>query len=59
MGARGFIGADTRMPGLCHDDPEVTPPDRIRYDACMIVDESFRPEGEIGVQVLPGGDHAA
>jgi AraC family transcriptional regulator len=44
--------------GLCHDDPEVTPPEKIRYDVCLVVDESFEPQGEIGVQVIAGGDYA-
>ncbi|MGA2751504.1 MAG: GyrI-like domain-containing protein, partial [Verrucomicrobiota bacterium] len=28
------------------------------YDACATVDGKFRPGGEIGVQVIPGGDYA-
>ncbi len=24
--------------GLCYDDPEVTPPEKIRYEACVTVD---------------------
>lgn len=44
--------------GLCHDDPEVTPPDKLRYDACLVVDQSVQPEGEVGVQEIEGGDYA-
>ena len=54
----GLLGGGPRFIGLSYDDPEITPPDKIRYDACVKVDESFQPEGEIGVQVLPGGDFA-
>jgi AraC family transcriptional regulator len=35
-----------------------SPPDQIRYDACVTVDNTFQPEGEVGVQVIPGGDYA-
>ena len=58
LGRHGYIGGDTRFIGICHDDPEVTPPEKIRYDACVTVDETFRPEGELGVQTIPGGDYA-
>jgi AraC family transcriptional regulator len=40
-----------------HDDPEVTPPDKVRYDACLVVDDRFQPEGEVGLQEI-GGDYA-
>jgi AraC family transcriptional regulator len=58
MGAKGYLGPEAMMLGLCHDDPEVTPPDKIRYDACLTVEEDFRPEGEIGVQTIAGGEYA-
>jgi AraC family transcriptional regulator len=58
LGKEGRLGGDTLILGICHDDPEVTPPDKIRYDACVTVDESFVPEADIGVQILDGGDYA-
>lgn len=69
LGKEGLLGGDAQFIGICHDDPAVTPPDRIRYDACVTVDElrrqadqsadsNFQPQGEIGVQVVPGGDYA-
>jgi AraC family transcriptional regulator len=58
LGKDGRLGGDCMMIGICHDDPEVTPLDKIRYDACVTVDESFVPEGDIGVQVIAGGDYA-
>jgi len=59
-GPRGLLGPGATMLGLSHDDPEVTPPDKLRYDACIVVpdDAPVQPEGEVGVQVIPGGDHA-
>ncbi len=58
LGKEGLISGDSLLIGICHDDPEVTPPDKIRYDACLSVDQDFMPEGDIGVQIIPGGDYA-
>lgn len=57
-GPRGLFGPRTLLIGISHDDPEVTPPDRIRYDACLTVDERVAAEGEIGVQEIRGGRYA-
>ncbi|MGD8563151.1 MAG: AraC family transcriptional regulator [Desulfarculaceae bacterium] len=57
-GPKGLLKKDTVYVGICHDDPEITPPDKIRYDACVVVDEKTGPEGEVGVQEIAGGDYA-
>lgn len=58
LGKEGWLGADTLFVGVSYDDPEVTPADKIRYDACVTVPERFTPREDIGVQVLAGGDYA-
>jgi AraC family transcriptional regulator len=58
LGKEGLLGGDTQFIGICHDDPEVTPHGRVRYDACVSVDERFSPLGEIGLQVIAGGEYA-
>lgn len=58
LGSEGWIGPDSRFIGLCHDDPDVTSAERIRYDACVTVPAEFEPQGEVGVQVIEGGDYA-
>lgn len=58
LGKAGLLGGDARFLGLCHDDPEVTPIDKIRYDACCTVGDDFQPHGEIGVNVIDGGEYA-
>ena len=58
LGKEGLLGGDSQFFGICHDDPAVTEGARIRYDACVTVDPRFVPQGEIGVQVIPGGDYA-
>jgi AraC family transcriptional regulator len=44
--------------GLSHDSPEVTAPQRCRYDACVEVGDDFRADGRVNLQDLPGGLHA-
>ena len=58
LGKDGWLGAGTMFLGICHDDPEVTPTEKMRYDACVTIDEQFVPHGEIGVQTIAGGEYA-
>ena len=58
LGAEGWLGPNIEHIGLCHDDPHVTETQHVRYDACVTVDESFRPSGEIGAQKIEGGFYA-
>jgi AraC family transcriptional regulator len=58
LGKAGLLGGDCKFVGLSHDDPEVTPPDKIRYDACVTVGKDFHPQGDIGLQVIGGGEYA-
>lgn len=58
LGKEGLLGGDAQFIGICHDDPEVTPQKRIRYDACVTVDEPFASTGDIGAQTIPGGEYA-
>ncbi len=57
-GPTGLFGPDTRMFGASYDDPDVTPPERLRYDACITVSDSVEPEGETGVHDIGGGEYA-
>lgn len=54
---RGLFATGVAMYGLSHDDPDVTDPDRLRYDACITVPDDVDREGEVGIQVIPGGRH--
>ncbi len=44
--------------GIGHDAPGTTPPERLRFDAALVVPGPFAPEGKIGHQLLPGGPFA-
>lgn len=57
-GRNGLIGPQTRMYGLSYTDPEVVGPEDYRYDACVTVGDEVEPEGEIGIQDIPGGAFA-
>ena len=58
MGKDGYLGGGTMLIGICHDDPEVTPPAKVRYDACVTVGDDFVPSGDIQVQTVTGGEYA-
>jgi len=57
-GEQGLMQPRRVMYGISHDNPDVTPPEKCRYDACIEVDDDFRPGGETGVQSLRGGRFA-
>ena len=54
----GLFCGETEFLGLCYDDPEVTPPEKIRYDACITVAEGVAGSGEVGIKTLAGGKFA-
>ncbi len=55
---QGWFSSDILRIGISHDDPEVTEPDRLRYDACLTVNHQFKATGDIGVQDISGGQYA-
>ena len=57
-GMRGLLGPGMKMIGICYDDPDVTPPDKVRYEAAVVVTRPVEAEGEFGVQELAGGKYA-
>jgi AraC family transcriptional regulator len=57
-GMRGLLGPQTRTIGIVYDDPDITPADKIRYAAAVVVNRPVQPEGEFGVTEIPAGKHA-
>ena len=55
---QGLTSPRRRMFGIAQDNPNITPAERTRYDACVEVDDSFQPSGEVGVQTIRGGQYA-
>lgn len=56
--SRGILQSMTAPLAVVHDDPEITPPDKLRYDVCLAVDEVFQPSGDVGVQEIGAGPYA-
>jgi AraC family transcriptional regulator len=56
--AEGLMSPRPQMFGISQDSPDVTPPDKCRYDACVEVGPSFQPDGEVGVETIWGGRYA-
>lgn len=46
---------------LCiyHDDPKVTPTDKLRTDVCMVLPVAASPKGDIGYKEIPAGRYAS
>jgi len=57
-GPLGLIGPATQLIGIGHDDPSVTAPEAIRYDAAITLDREVQPPAPITLGTLPGGDYA-
>ena len=55
---QGWSSSHVLRIGIGHGSPDITPPEELRYDACLTVDDQFQPTGEIGVQDVPGGEYA-
>jgi AraC family transcriptional regulator len=59
VSARGLFGPETLVIGVPHDNPDVTPNARCRYDACVTVPREVPGgTGDIDVQELAGGTYA-
>lgn len=57
-GARNLIGPDTTHLAIYHDDPDITPADKLRSSACVTVPEGSAVDGDIGLMKLPAGTYA-
>jgi AraC family transcriptional regulator len=44
--------------GIAYDDPTVTAPAKLRYDAALVIPVKLTAQGEVGVQTIRGGKHA-
>jgi len=53
----GLPRKDSWFIGVPLDNPKVTAPEKLRYDACVTVDEKYRPKKPVGVQTIAGGDY--
>ena len=56
-GPRGHFGSGVVL-GLYWDNPDVTPPEKCRIDACISVPHGTATEGPICIQTIQGGPYA-
>ena len=56
--ARDLLGPDTLVIGVSLDNPEVTPANKCRYDACITVPSDTKAEGEVGIYAIAAGKYA-
>jgi AraC family transcriptional regulator len=55
---RGLSVDTTVRLGVSHDDPAVTPAEKCRYDACLVVPADFPADRWVNVTDIPGGRYA-
>jgi AraC family transcriptional regulator len=53
----GLPRKDSLFIGVPMDNPKDTPPEKLRYDACVTVDEKYVPTKPVRVQTIEGGDY--
>ena len=53
----GLPRKDSLFIGVPMDNPKVTPPEKLRYDACVTVDEKYVPTKPVRVRTIAGGDY--
>lgn len=51
---RGYLSTGLAL-SICWDNPDVTPPEKCRLDACVTVPQDISPGGPVAVQTLQGG----
>lgn len=54
----GLMEGDVRRFGISHDDPNVTEPDKIRYDACLDLDVDISQGDNLKNMTIAGGKYA-
>lgn len=58
-GPRGYLNnPQMKYLTVYHDDPSITAIENVRQDACIMVDQEVKVEGEIGKMTVAGGKYA-
>ena len=57
-GPRRLLTRETKVLAIYYDNPDITPVDRLRADACITVPEGTRVKRDIGTMTIPGGTFA-
>jgi len=57
-GPRGLVNDKSLIMGVVSNRPDVTPADKLIYDACITVPESTVADRWVNIQLIPGGNFA-
>jgi AraC family transcriptional regulator len=57
-GPRGLIAKDARWLAMYHDDPEITPAEKLRLSVCLSVPAGTQGERDVNVMEIPAGKSA-
>ena len=57
-GWRGLLGPGMEILGISHDDPDVTPPEKRRYDAALAVPDHISAEHDIRIGEIGDREYA-
>jgi len=55
---QNLMQENTESIGVMHDSPDVTEDNKMRYDACITVDNNVQADGEFAIQDIEGGEYA-
>jgi AraC family transcriptional regulator len=53
----GLPRKDSLFIGVPMDNPKVTPPEKLRYDTCVTMDDKYVPRKPVRVRTIAGGDY--
>ena len=55
---KGLMNEQNMVLGVIWSDPDITPQNKLIYDACITLPESITVDKSVNIQNLPGGDYA-
>ncbi len=56
--SKQLITSQTTNIGITYDMPEFTHEEKIRYCACITINQNYKAQGDVGVKLIPGGRFA-
>ncbi len=51
------LGPNTKFIGISYDNPEITPEDKCRYDACITISDDVNPSNGVDEMIIKGGKY--
>lgn len=55
---KGLMQPGAKILGLSYDDPQITPSEKLRYDACIEIKQPIEVENPVGQKHIEGGRYA-